>query len=212
MITLYLVRHGETNYNQENRVQGHEDSLLTNFGKQQAGALAAAFKEIQIDQIYASPLIRAHETAMAIAGEHDGLEITPIDEFKELHCGDFQGMLLDEIRESRWEEWQHFLASPNVAPPGGESMNQLYVRVSRAMEMILNGAGEDETIVCVSHAGVVRMSMAYLMNVQVSAAVNFGLSNGSIARLINKHGRWTLLKWNDTEHLGALEGEVKFVL
>jgi len=212
MITLYLVRHGETNYNKENRVQGHEDSLLTDFGKQQAAALATAFESTSIDQMYASPLTRASDTANAIASNHDDLDVTPLDEFKELHCGDFQGMLLDEIRESRWEEWQHFLSSPNVAPSGGESMNQLYVRVSKAMEMILNGAGEDETIVCVSHAGVVRMSMAYLMNVQVGAAVNFGLSNGSIARLINKHGRWTLLKWNDTEHLGALEGEVKFVL
>jgi probable phosphoglycerate mutase len=212
MITLYLVRHGETDYNQEDRVQGQKDSNLTDFGRKQAQALAEAFKDVKIDQVYTSPLKRAADTAKVIVDGNHLLEVNPIDEFMELDCGIFEDKLISEIKEENWDKWTEFLASPNVAPEGGESMNQLFVRVSKALEMILANAGEDENIVIVSHAGVVRMSLAHLMNIQVASAVNFGLSNASVARFINKYDRWTCLKWNDTEHLGMLEGEVKFVL
>lgn len=212
MITLYAVRHGETDYNQESRVQGLADSTLTAFGRKQADALARHFKQIDITTLYTSPLSRAADTAGAIA-EASGIDdVHPIDEFKELDCCVFQDRLLSDIRETDWDAWMRFLSNPAVAPEGGESMNQLGLRVSRALAMVLDNAGEDDTIVIVSHAGVVRMTLAHLMNVSVGSAVNFGLSNASIARFINKYDRWTCLKWNDTEHLGGLEGEVKFVL
>lgn len=212
MITLYLARHGETDYNRESRVQGTKDSILTEFGHKQAEALAGAMKDITFHSVYSSPLKRAFDTAETIVNGHHDLEITPIDEFKELDCGEFEDMLISEIKESKWAEWNEFLSSPNVAPKGGESMNQLFIRVGKALQMILANAAEDDNILIVSHAGVVRMSMAHLMNVQVASAVNFGLSNASIALFINKYDRWTCLKWNDTAHLGGLQGEVKFVL
>lgn len=212
MITLYAVRHGETDYNRESRVQGLADSHLTDFGRKQAAALAEHFKDTEITSLYTSPLSRASDTANAIAKAAGIEDITAIDEFKELDCGIFQDMLISEIKEKCWDDWMHFLGNPAVAPENGESMNQLAVRVSSALGMIIENAGEDDTIVIVAHAGVVRMILAQLMNVPVGAAVNFGLSNASIARFINKYDRWTCLKWNDTEHLGSLEGEVKFVL
>jgi broad specificity phosphatase PhoE len=212
MITLYAVRHGETDYNRENRVQGTKDSVLTDFGFAQARALADYFKRIEIDELYTSPLRRALDTADVIAESNGGIEANPISEFTELNCGVFEDMLLDDIKQNRWEEWQEFLGNPAIAPEDGESMNQLSVRVSKALEMILSSTEEDSNVVIVSHAGAVRMTLAHLMNVPVSAAVNFGLSNASIARFFNKYDRWTCLKWNDTEHLGELEGEVKFIL
>ena len=177
MITLYAVRHGETDYNRESRVQGLADSSLTDFGRKQAAALAGRFKDVDITSLYTSPLSRARDTANAIAEAAGIEEITPIDEFKELDCGVFQDQLLSEIKETSWDEWLLFLSNPAIAPENGESMNQLAMRVSSALSM-----------------------------------VNFGLSNASIASFINKYDRWTCLKWNDTEHLGSLEGEVKFVL
>lgn len=212
MITLHAVRHGETDYNREDRVQGLADSHLTGFGRKQAAALAGRFKHVDITSLYSSPLSRARDTADAIA-EAAGLEkVTPIDEFRELDCGIFEDMLITEIREKCWDDWMRFLGDPSVAPENGESMNQLAVRVGEALDGIIRSAGEDDTIVIVAHAGVVRMVLANLLKVPVGPAVNFGLSNASIASFINKYDRWTCLKWNDTEHLGSLEGEVKFVL
>ena len=212
MITLYAIRHGETEYNKENRVQGTKDSLLTDFGKRQAQALARHCKSLNITQLYASPLKRAMHTAEAIAEAAGISEITPIHEFMELNVGEFEDMLIDEIKECCWDKWQRFLANPAVAPEGGESMNQLAIRVSKALDMVLGSSSEDANIAIVSHAGVVRMTMAHLMNVSVGSAVNFGLSNASIAKFINKYNRWTCLSWNETNHLGGIEGEVKFVL
>lgn len=212
MITLYAVRHGETDYNRENRVQGTKDSHLTEFGISQAKALANHFKNTKIDEIYTSPLIRAYDTATTIA-EAAGVDtIIPVDAFMELNCGMFEDMLIDEIKETCWDEWQEFLGNPHIAPKGGESMNQLAERVSGSLGTILTNASENQNIVIVSHAGVVRMTLAHLMNVTVASAVNFGLSNASIAKFINKYDRWTCLGWNITDHLGELEGEVKFVL
>ena len=212
MITLYAVRHGETDYNRESRVQGLADSNLTDFGRKQAAALAGRLKDVEITSLYTSPLSRARDTANAIAEAAGIEEITPIDEFKELDCGVFQDQLLSEIKETSWDEWLLFLSNPAIAPENGESMNQLAMRVSSALSMVIESAGEDDTIVIVCHAGVVRMILAHLLRVPVASVVNFGLSNASIASFINKYDRWTCLKWNDTEHLGSLEGEVKFVL
>ena len=212
MITLYLIRHGETDYNRENRVQGMKDSMLTDFGRQQAAAIADHFKNIDLDIIYASPLKRAWDTANAISEASGITEVIPVDEFKELHCGKFEDMLIDEIKECCWDEWTEFLSDPAVPPLGGESMNELFNRVSKATLKVLSEVNDDANVAIVSHAGVVRMGMATLMNVSVKSAVNFGLSNASVAKFINKYDRWTCLGWNDTEHLGKLEGEVKFVL
>lgn len=212
MITLYAVRHGETDYNNENRVQGTKDSQLTDFGTRQASALAQHCKSLNINEIYCSPLQRAYKTAEAVANASGIEDITTIKEFQELNCGIFEDMLIDDIKKNCWDKWQNFLSNPAVTPENGESMNQLALRVSNALDMILGNAGENDNILIVSHAGVVRMTLAHLMNIPVGSAVNFGLSNASIAKFIKKYQHWTCLSWNDTDHLGDIEGEVKFVL
>lgn len=212
MITLYAVRHGETDYNREDRVQGMRDSALTDYGRAQARALGALFTSIPLTALYASPLSRALDTAKQIAAAAGGIDIETMDDLRELNCGVFEGRLLSEIRVSDWEAWTAFLADPELPPAGGESFNMLAARVSRALDSILERTPDGATIAIVSHAGVVRTTLARLMGIPVGAAVNFGLSNASVAKFIHKYSRWICLKWNDTDHLGDLEGEAKFVL
>ncbi|HUX05812.1 MAG TPA: histidine phosphatase family protein [Acidobacteriota bacterium] len=212
MITLYAVRHGETDYNKEDRVQGSHDSILTGFGRAQARALAGYFRGKKIDALYSSPLKRALETAETISEALGGLEVQVNDDFHELRCGEFEGVLFEEIKRERWEEFLTWLREPEVQAPGGESMNQLFSRVSSALKEILAGVPDGSNIAVVSHAGVVRMTLAALVGVPVGVSTSFSLTNASVSTFNLRRGRWTCHTWNDTSHLGELEGEVKSVL
>ena len=212
MITLYAVRHGETDYNQEDRVQGSHDSRLTEFGRAQARALAERFRGKKVDALFSSPLKRALETAKTISAALGGLEINVNEDFHELRCGEFEGVLYEEIKRTRWEEFLTWLREPDVQAPGGESMNQLYSRVSSALKEILTDAPDGSNIAVVGHAGVVRMTLAALVGVPVGVSTSFSLTNASVSIFNHRRGRWTCRVWNDTSHLGELEGEVKSVL
>lgn len=211
MITLYAVRHGETDYNQEDRVQGSRDSILTEFGRNQARSLAEHFRDIPLSAIYSSPLKRARETADTIA-EAVGLGVEVHDDLHELRCGEFEGLIYEEIKRTRWDEFLEWLQNPEYAVPGGESMNQLYSRVSAAMKEILAGVADGSQIAVVSHAGVVRMTLAALLGVPVSVSTAFSLSNASISVFQHRRGRWTCFSWNDITPLGNLAKEVKSIL
>ena len=212
MITLYSVRHGETDYNEEDRVQGSHNSRLTAFGREQAGALAERFRGEKIDLLYSSPLLRAKETAETIAAALGGMEIRFHDGLHELRCGKFEGVLFEEIKRKYWAEFLEWLRNPEVQAPGGESMNQLYERVSAALKEIFDGVEDGSRVLVVSHAGVVRMTLAALVGVPVGVSTAFSLTNASISIFNHRRGRWTCHAWNETSHLGELAGEVKSVL
>lgn len=137
MTTLYLVRHGETPWNVAGRYQGQLDPPLTEKGQQQAQATAASLARTGIEAIYSSDLARARLTAQALAAK-TGLPIRLEPRLREVHQGDWQGVVIDKIR-SRWPEeihgwetapWQH-------APPGGESLEELQTRVFSAIDEIV---------------------------------------------------------------------------
>ena len=211
MTTLYAIRHGETDYNKEDRVQGSHDSELTPFGVFQAEALAQRFSGSGIEVIHSSPLKRAQVTAETIA-ETIGAKVRIHDGLQELNCGEFEGLLFEEIKRTRWEEFLTWLREPEVAAPGGESMNQLLDRVSAALEEILGGSADGCEIAVVSHAGVVRMTLAALVGVPVGVSTAFSLTNGSVSSFYHRRDRWTCHAWNDTGHLGTFEGKAKSVL
>ena len=211
MITLYAIRHGETDYNREDRVQGSHNSILSDFGRDQAGALAERLRRVHLDAIFASPLLRARETAEKISAAN-GTKIRFVDDLREISCGVFEGALFADIKKNRWDEFIEWLQNPELAAPGGESMNQLFARVSAALKEILANAEDGQTIAVVSHAGVVRMTLAALVGVPVEVSTSFSLTNASVSVFNHRRGRWTCHSWNDTSHLGELEGEVKSVL
>jgi broad specificity phosphatase PhoE len=125
---LHLVRHGESLFNQERRIQGQSDVELSPLGHRQSAAVAATFKGISIDAIYASPLRRAVETAQPIAAEL-GLEIRLDDRLKEINAGMFQGLLWNEIEHLHPAEAARWKAQePDFVIPGGESRRNLMAR------------------------------------------------------------------------------------
>jgi 2,3-bisphosphoglycerate-dependent phosphoglycerate mutase len=197
---LYCVRHGESTYNLEGRLQGQSDEpRLSPLGQKHAAALAATLGQLQIDAIYASPLKRAMETARPLS-DRLKLPIQTDNRLKEINIGVFQGTLAAELADRFPQEATRWRSQdPDYRIPGGESRRDLMLRASAAFEDIF-AAGHRQVIV-VAHGGV--LAAAFKALVGVPAERNpFMLYNGSISML-----EWTtqlkLMTLNQIDHLRA---------
>ncbi|HSF83538.1 MAG TPA: histidine phosphatase family protein [Anaerolineales bacterium] len=137
MTHLYLIRHGETDWNVEGRWQGQADVPLNGKGKEQAAQIAQELAQVGLQAIYSSDLVRARETAKALAMV-SGLSPLYDPRLREIDQGEWQGLLVTEIQARYGEAFQRRLESPlSVAPPGGETVEQVRTRVVSAIEDIL---------------------------------------------------------------------------
>lgn len=194
---LLCVRHGETTYNAQGRIQGQLDTPLSPLGHLQSQALATALARLPIEAVYASPLRRAMDTAVPIA-EAAGLAVRADDRLKELHAGVFQDLLPEEMERrypldaARWRS-----LDPDFRIPGGESRRDLAERGLAAIEAI-RGTGHAYAVV-VSHGGLLTAVLKALLGVPPDRHP-FMLFNASISRL-----QWSssvrLLTLNELEHL-----------
>jgi broad specificity phosphatase PhoE len=196
---LYLVRHGETTYNAEGRIQGQSDAPLSELGRRQSEAVAKALAAVPIEAIYSSPLRRAQETAEPISAR---LKLPVIDDprLMELDAGQFEGRLRSELADVYPVELACWLSGDeDFAIPGGESRRQLAERGCAALRAIA-AAGHRQAVV-VTHGGLLSATLRSLLN--MSEAVSpFALQNGSITRVTaDDHGQFTLVAFNEIEHL-----------
>jgi broad specificity phosphatase PhoE len=137
MTILYVIRHGETPWNVEGRYQGQLDPPLTENGRQQAQATAAKLAAIGLEAIYSSDLARARQTADALA-EKTGLSVQLDPRLREIHQGEWQGVLIDDIRAGWPAELEGWESRPwECPPPGGESLRQMQVRLFAAVDEII---------------------------------------------------------------------------
>lgn len=137
MTTLYVIRHGETPWNVEGRYQGQLDPPLTAKGRQQAEATAAKLAPVGIQAIYSSDLARARQTAAALAEKID-LPVRLDPRLREIHQGEWQGVLIGDIRAGWPTELEGWESRPwESPPPGGESLQQMEARLFAAVVEIL---------------------------------------------------------------------------
>lgn len=131
-----MVRHGQTEYNQENRIQGWLDIPLSERGREQAERVAEELKEMHIDAIFSSDLSRAYETAREIAKFHS-LEVVTTPRLREVDQGEWDGLTVEQAQERYPDEYRSWLSSPPTArPPGGESLKDVEERIVPLMEDI----------------------------------------------------------------------------
>jgi uncharacterized phosphatase len=152
MTTILLARHGETDWNLNRRVQGHSDTPLNDTGRAQARALGEELAEERIDAVYSSDLIRAHETARAVA-ESRGLGVTAIRDLRERHFGTWEGLTDDEI-------FARFNPAPDSSWGDGETRDEMAERVLDALRRIAAAHPESRVLV-VSHGGPLRAVLAH---------------------------------------------------
>lgn len=149
MTDLYLVRHGETDWNRQRRIQGITDIPLNATGREQARTTGMLLTRRVIARVYASPLSRAHETAQIIAERLRLVEPTLVDAFLERNYGDAEGMSFHEI-EQRYPR--------GVTVPGRESRDEVAARVIPALQTVA-AQNPGEGLVVVSHGGAIRAAL-----------------------------------------------------
>ena len=157
--TLYLTRHGQTEWNLEGRLQGRQDSPLTPQGRLHAQWLSDSLAETRLDAIYSSSSPRALRTAEILRGSRS-LEIKAMDELREIDMGGWEGRIGAEIEASSPDAYHAFWNTPHLYEPinGGETFVQLGERVVPAVEQILSD-NPGRTILVVTHAGVLNLLM-----------------------------------------------------
>ena len=165
MTTVYLARHGQSDWNAAGRWQGHADRPLTALGLRQAADLAEELAAVRLDAVYSSDLRRARETAEAVAGPR-GLEVRALADLREVDVGSWSGLTRAEANERfpdefrRWTEGAHGWED-------GETYEHMAERVVAAVLRIAAGhAGE--AVLVVSHGGPIRALHAVALGLDVS--------------------------------------------
>jgi 2,3-bisphosphoglycerate-dependent phosphoglycerate mutase len=199
---LVAIRHGETAWNRDTRIQGHTDIPLSEHGHWQAKHMALALQGEGIDAIYTSDLIRASQTAQALA---EVLNVPLLAEvgLRERHFGRFEGLTHDEIMASHPHEGRRWRQrEPSYGPEGGEVLQAFYDRVVGTADA-LAAAHKGQTIAMVAHGGVLDCLYRAATHVGLETPRTWQIGNASINRLLWADGDFSLVGWGDTRHLDA---------
>lgn len=198
---LYLIRHGQTDWNVAGKIQGCHDIPLNETGRKQAQYLAEGMKKRPVAHVYSSPQIRALETARAIAASQ-GVEVTAIPGLREVEFGDWEGMTWGEIKERDPERYASWVETPaEVTPPGGESRAQIYERIGDAVSTIIKEAKGDVAVV--SHGAALVYAVSYMFRNEVGPHDEIIVKNVSITTVEydRETGHFRMIQENDLSHL-----------
>ncbi len=198
---LVVIRHGETDWNAGQRVQGHTDIELNPLGVWQAERMAEALADEGVQAIYSSDLRRARATAEALA-RRVGLPVQVAPGLREREFGSFEGLTFAEI-DARWPaealRWRG--RDPAFAPPeGGEALTPFYRRVVDTGET-LAARHRGQLVALVAHGGVLDCLYRAAARVALDAPRSWMLGNATINRLLHSDQGFTLVGWNDAAHL-----------
>jgi 2,3-bisphosphoglycerate-dependent phosphoglycerate mutase len=197
---IIAVRHGETAWNVDTRIQGQLDIGLNDTGRWQAHRLALALAGETVAAIYSSDLFRAWDTALSIASAV-GQPVQPVEGLRERGFGVFEGKTFKEI-EVLWPAqavlWRKRV--PDFAPEGGESLLFFRERITGVVSQ-LAARHPGEQIVLVAHGGVMDVLYRAATRQEIQAPRTWDLGNASINRLLWTPDGLSIVGWSDTQHL-----------
>ncbi len=197
---IILIRHGETDWNTQTRIQGHIDIALNRRGRWQAQRLGAALADQGLAAVYSSDLQRARETAQAVA-DASGLSVQVSPTLRERAFGSFEGHTFAEI-EAQWPEqamrWRR--RDPSFGPPGGETLQAFFERSLQAVHD-LAAAHHGQAVAMVAHGGVLDCLYRAATGQSLGAARTWAMANAGINRLLRAGDVLTLVGWADVSHL-----------
>lgn len=194
MTRLLIVRHGETAWNAEGRVQGHEDIHLNDRGRAQVRAAAEALAPLKVAAVYASDLQRAAETGRILAAPHS-LPVTVTPLLRERNWGTWEGRTMAQIEETdaamagRWRnhEW--------VNPEMAEEYEALQERVVGEVRRIAEAHG-DETVLIATHGGAVKVFAAWVLGAPLASHSAMRISNAGVTTILHRAGHYVLDSYN----------------
>ena len=197
---IIAVRHGETAWNVDTRIQGHLDIALNDTGHWQARQVARALADEPLAAVYTSDLQRAHATAQAIA-QASGAPLVAEPGLRERSFGELEGRTFAEIEAELPEQARRWRQrAPHFAPAGGETLVQLRERIAATTHR-LAAQHTEQLIVLVAHGGVLDMLYRLATGLDLQAPRTWLVTNASINRLLWTPQGLTLVGWADTQHL-----------
>lgn len=197
---LVFVRHGETAWNAEGRIQGHMDISLNRRGIAQAEAVGKRLASEKFDAIYSSDLIRAYHTARPAVPDPDRT-IVRDRRLRERHLGVLQGLTGEEAMAGHTAAWKVFKSrNPDLALEGGESLGVFSRRVVEFVEDIL-GKHAGGRILVVTHGGVLDATYRHALGMPLSASRDFPIYNASVNVVCHDDRGWRIESWGDVSHL-----------
>jgi probable phosphoglycerate mutase len=205
MVDIVLVRHGETDWNVEKRMQGHIDIPLNATGVQQAEALGRAVASESFDAVFSSDLQRALQTASQIAVPR-GLTVVQDAGLRERCFGAFEGLRPVDIETNYPQDYARWRTLDiNARFPAGErvaeTLQEFYDRVTTTFNRLVN-AGQFHKVAIVAHGGVLDALYRYATGMALNLPRNFEMLNASINRLVWEDGQLRVVTWSDVTHLG----------
>ncbi len=210
-VKIYLIRHGESEGNKEKRFRGREDFPLSEAGKEQVRNLGIALKDSGIQLIYSSPLIRAYDTARAVA-ETTGAKIITEPDFRSIALGEWEGKTKEEIEKLYPEEFRIWLSNPEkLRMPGFEPIPSLRRRAMRALNRVVR-ENPGKTIAVVSHTAVLKVIFAGILGLKPPYfwKVQFDTASYSLIKHDEDRG-YSVVFLNYTHHLSGVSEESQTV-
>ncbi len=197
---LILIRHGETQWNKEGRVQGISDIELSSAGMEQARRLALSLKDSDIGVLHASPLKRAYRTAEIINSFHQK-KIAVHPELMEMDQGDFEGLSFKELMAREKEFIHRWIADPaSVRMPGGESLADVQTRAWQPIEKIIAGS---QNALVVAHNFTIAAILCRLRNISLSEFRKTCVDTASKTVIRFRNGEARIETINDIRHLNV---------
>ena len=202
-LRLLAIRHGATAYSQERRYAGSTDIPLSPAGRRQCAALAEALGALHAAAIYASPLIRARESAEPIAAAQ-GIEVTLESDFREMGFGDWEGLTRDEVERRFPDDYKMWRTEPErFSRPGGETLGAVAERVGRAVAE-LRATHLGETVILVSHAIVTKLIVLQALGLGPERLWSVDTSPAGISEIEYRDDWATVHRVNTVAHLEAV--------
>lgn len=200
MSKLYLVRHGESEWNILNKVQGQSNVSLTNKGKQQAMKIGKRLKHENINLIFSSDLKRAIQTANII-GEFTNLEVISLEELREIRFGVWEGLTTKEIMEKYINEHTIWMTEPhNLSLPEAERLIELQERLLKAVNDLVR-KDKNKNILIVSHGASIKTLILGILGIDLSFYNKLTIGNASLSIIEYRDYSPVLKVLNDTCHL-----------
>jgi probable phosphoglycerate mutase len=203
VLSLFIVRHGESEGNRGRYYTGHSPSPLTELGHRQAEAVATRLQGLQLDALYASDLLRARQTAEPLA-RLTSLPILERPSLRERSMGDITGIPFDEAQARHPEVWQALSSrDPAYRPPGGESHQDCGARVAGFLQEIF-AAHPSGRLAVISHGIAINHMLVQLLGAApgASLAYTFRIDNCALTHLDRGERGTVVVTVNDRSHLG----------
>lgn len=198
---IFLIRHGETQWNKDSRIQGHSDVPLSRKGIEQAKLLSKRLEQQNFAAFFSSNLSRARETADIIAKPHDKA-VQVLQDLQELNFGQWEGLTIGEIRQKYKKESSAWWDSPlETRIPGGENLSELAERSVRAIQSIIERF-EKQQVAVVAHGGTIRSIVGTMLGLDLNQYWRLRQDNASLS--IIEFYQWEkaiLMLYNDCSHL-----------